>query len=85
MRYFICSSEDVNEILSFVSEECNSKGYASFSDVPMNRIAEENYELSNAALYSAIYISILKGHYYLNDKILTQDENRTNMTALLKN
>ena len=85
MRYFICSSEDVNEILSFVSEECNSKGYASFSDVPMNRIAEENYELSNAALYSAIYISILKGHYYLNDKILTEDENGTNMTALLKN
>lgn len=85
MRYFICSSEDVNEILSFVSEECNSKGYASFSDVPMNRIAEENYELSNAALYSAVYISILKGHYYLNDKILTEDENGTNVTALLKN
>ena len=85
MRYFIYSSEDVNEILSFVSEECNSKGYASFSDVPMNRIAEENYELSNAALYSAVYISILKGHYYLNDKILTEDENGTNVTALLKN
>lgn len=84
MRYFIRSDEDVNEILSFVSEECNSKGYALISDVPMDRIIEENYELSNAALYSAVYISILKGHYYLNDKILTEDQNGTDMTALLK-
>lgn len=84
MRYFICSDEDEEEILRFVSEECINKGYASISDIPLDHIEEENFELPMSALYSAVYISILKGHYYLNGKILTADRNGIDITVLLK-
>lgn len=84
MRHFVCSDEDADKILSFVSAECNCKGYASITDVPMGNILEENYELSTTALYSAIYNAILKGSYYLNGKILTEDKNGVDITVLLK-
>ena len=84
MRYFIRSDEDVENIIAFVSKECNNKGYVSIAEIPLDRIAEENYELPTTALYSAVYISILKGHYYLNGKILTADPNGVDMSTLLK-
>lgn len=84
MCHFTRSDEDEEEILSFVSGECDSKGYASITDVPMGNIPEENYELSITALYSAIYKSILKGNYYLNGKILTKDRHDVDIVVLLK-
>jgi len=84
MRYFIHSDEDTELILNFVSEECANKGYASITDIPMGSIPEENYELSATALYSAIYIAILKHKYYLNGKILTTDQNGLDITVLLE-
>jgi hypothetical protein len=84
MDHFVYSPEDAKEILGFVSEECANKGYASITDVPMGNIAEENFELSITALYSAVYNAVLKGSYYLNGKILTVDQNGIDITVLLK-
>lgn len=84
MIHFIHSDDDTEAIMDFVESECNSKGYASFTDVPMGSIPEENFELSSTALYSAIYIAILKGHYFLNGKIITMDQNGVDISILLK-
>lgn len=84
LSHFTFSEEDSEEILKFVAEECGTKGYASIIDVPMGDIAEENYELSITALYSAIYNVILKEKYYLNGKILTADKNGVDISVLLK-
>lgn len=84
MCHFIYNNEDAEEILNFVSEECDSKGYASITGIPMNRISEENYELSTTALYSAVYNAILKGRYYLNGKILSTVQHGVDITVLLK-
>jgi len=84
MAEFICSEEDNAAILAFVSEECRKKGYASITDIPMGSIPEENYELSNTALYQAIFNHVLKSLYYLNGKIITTDQNGIDITILLK-
>ncbi len=84
LDYFTLSEGDSEAILKYVAEECGAKGYASITDVPMGDIAEENYELSVTALYSAIYNVILKDKYYLNGKILTTDKNGVDISILLK-
>lgn len=84
MDHFVYSLEDAQKILDFVSEECTNNGYASITDIPMGNIAEENFELSVTALYSAVYNAILKDSYYLNGKILTVDHNGIDITVLLK-
>lgn len=84
VSHFIYSDSEAENILSYVAEECESKGYASITDVPMGSMPEENYELSITALYSSIFNAILKEHYYLNGKILTKDQNGIDISALLK-
>lgn len=84
MIHFIHSDDDTEAIMDFVEAECNSKGYASITDVPMGSIPEENFELSTTALYSAIYNSILKKHYFLNGKIITTNQNGVDISILLK-
>lgn len=59
-------------------------GYASIIDLPLGNIPEENYELSETAIYTAVYSTVLKEHYYLRGKILTKEENGVDISALLK-
>ena len=51
MQRFVISEEEKEAILSFVAEECDTKGYASISDVPFGSTAEENYEGLMKPLY----------------------------------
>lgn len=72
MERFIIAEDEEREILSFVADECESKGYASISDVPLGNTAEENYELTAVGLQVAIYNKVLTKDYRLNGKILTK-------------
>ena len=72
MQRFIITAEEEDAIADFVSEECDSKGYASISDIPLGNTAEENYELTDFGLQEAIYNKVLIGKYQLNGKILTR-------------
>jgi hypothetical protein len=67
-----------------VQSTCEIVGYASLSDVPLGAIAEVNYELSNTALYNAIYNKVLLGKFYLNGKILTLTESTISAVSLVK-
>lgn len=73
MQRFIITAEEENAIVDFVAQECDSKGYASISDVPLGNTAEENYELTDFGLQEAIYNKALIGKYQLNGKILTRE------------
>lgn len=73
MQRFIITEAEENAIVDFVAEECDSKGYASISDVPLGNTAEENYELTDFGLQEAIYNKALVGKYRLNGKILTRE------------
>ena len=84
MQRFVISEEEKEAILSFVAEECNTKGYASISDVPFGNTMEENYELSTVGLQEAVYNALLLKQYYLNGKILTRDNKALDVVTLAK-
>lgn len=84
MNQFVISEEDANIISKHVASECELNGYASITGLPLGNIPEENYELSETAIYAAVYSSVLKEHYYLRGKILTKEENGVDIYALLK-
>lgn len=83
MECFVSSPEDREKICEYVSKECNNKGYASFVNLPMGNIPEENYELSTTALYSAVYNAILKDEYFVNGKVISRERHGANITTLL--
>lgn len=84
MQRFIITEEEKEAILSFVSEECDNKGYASISDVPFGNTEEENYELTTVGLQEAVYNAVLLNQYYLNGKILTKDNKSLDVVTLAK-
>lgn len=84
MQRFIITEDEKSVILSFVEDECDNKGYASISDVPLGHTAEENYELSETGLQEAIYNAVLHGRYYMNGKILTKEDRSLDVVTLVK-
>lgn len=80
----IISDDEEEAILDYVETACNEKGFASLSDVPKEGIEEQNYEVSQAAILSAIYNKVLLGKYTLNGKILTKDNSSLDAVTLLK-
>lgn len=81
---FIISDDEEDAILEYVETTCNEKGFASLSDVPREGIEEQNYEVSQTAILSAIYNKVLLGRYILNGKILTKDNSSLDAVTLLK-
>lgn len=72
------------DILDFVSENCEKNGFASLSEIPLGDIEEENYELTKTVICNAIYKKVLSGKYHLNGKILTKENSELDVVMLLK-
>lgn len=81
---FRITKDEEEAILDFVDEICEENGFASLCDIPLGNIEEENYELTQTAIYNAIYKKILSGKYYLNGKILTKEQSELDAVMLLK-
>lgn len=81
---FIITDEQIAEIKRFADEKCESDGYFSINDIPMEQIAEENYEVSPIAVSSAIYKLALQDKFELNGKILTNGSSSIDIVSLLK-
>ena len=81
---FVITPDEEEDILEFVESACEENGFASLSDVPLGSIEEENYELTQLAIYNAIYKKVLSGRYHLNGKILTKEKTDLDAVALLK-
>ena len=81
---FRITKDDEEEILDFVDESYDKNGFASLCDVPLGSIEEENYELTQTAIYNAIYKKVLSGKYHLNGKILTKEKSELDAVMLLK-
>lgn len=78
------TDEEAETIVGFVRSKCEINGFASLSDVPLGDIAEVNYELSNTALYAAIYNRVLYKEFTLNGKILTFPGKSLSAVSLVK-
>lgn len=81
---FRITKDEEEDILDFVDEICKENGFASLCDVPLGSIEEENYELTQTAIYNAIYKKVLSGKYHLNGKILTKEKSELDAVMLLK-
>lgn len=81
---FRITKDEEEDILDFVDEICKENGFASLCDVPLGSIEEENYELTQTAIYNAIYKKVLSGKYHLNGKILTKEKSDLDAVMLLK-
>lgn len=81
---FRITKDEEEDILDFVDEICEENGFASLCDVPLGSIEEENYELTQTAIYNAIYKKVLSGKYHLNGKILTKEKSELDVVMLLK-
>lgn len=84
IKRFVITPDEEEDILEFVESACEENGFASLSDVPLGSIEEENYELTQLAIYNAIYKKVLSGRYHLNGKILTKEKTDLDAVALLK-
>lgn len=78
------TEDEEEDILDYVRMACDQNGFASLSDVPLGDIEEENYEMSQLAIYNAIYKKVLSHKYHLNGKILTTDKPELDAITLLK-
>ena len=86
MRYFSVEEDEAAAIWNFAAKECDEKGYASMSDLPLGEIPDRNYELSDGSLYNAVYIAVLKKDFKLDSKILSRNSDKgTDIISLLKN
>lgn len=81
---FRITEDEKKDILVFVDNACEENGFASLNDVPLGGIEEENYELTQLAIYNAIYKKVLSGKYHLNGKILTKEKSELDAVMLLK-
>lgn len=81
---FSITGDEEDDILDFVNGECEDKGFASLSDIPLGDIEEENYELSQSAILGAIYKRVLSGRFHINGKILTKEKTDLDILTLLK-
>ena len=82
--FFRISEDKEEDILDFVEEACDKNGFASLSDIPLGDIVEENYELSQPAIYNAIYKKVLSDKYHLSGRILTKEKGELDILTLLK-
>ena len=82
--FFRISEDEEEDILDFVGEACDRNGFASLSDIPLGDIIEENYELSQPAIYNAIYKKVLSDKYHLSGRILTKEKGELDILMLLK-
>jgi len=81
---FRITEDEKKEILDFVDITCEMNGFVSLSNLPIGSIAEENYELTQSAIYNAIYKKVLSSKYHLNGRILTKEKTGLDVVALLK-
>lgn len=81
----IISAEEKEEIIDYVTYECELTGHASIANVPLGDIEEVNYQISITAIYAGIYNLILQDKFAINGKILTKKDNEVDALTLAKN
>lgn len=84
MKQFVITDSEKTSISEYVSTECQTNGYASLSSIPLDSVAEQNYELSGNAIYNAVYLAVLRHGYHLNGKILTSGQKELDLAELLR-
>ena len=79
------SQIDKDNIIEYIENECEKKGFASISSIPLGNIPDDNYELSIYSLYNALYYGFLNKTYHMNSKILTKNNESLGAVSIVEN
>lgn len=71
-------------IEEFATSEIERKGYLSLSELPLDEIKEENYELSEYAILFGTYGKCLSERYCLHGRIITKTDSEFDATVLMQ-
>lgn len=66
------TDEEREAICGGALRECNARGYASITDLPLGEIEERNYPLSITAVHNAVYRICLSDKFDKKGKIITR-------------
>ena len=78
------SNDEKKAVESFASSEINRKGYVSLSELPLEEIREENYELSEYAVLFGTYGKCLREQYCLHGRIVTKKDSEFDAAVLMQ-
>lgn len=78
------TNEECTAITDYVEVVCRRDGYVSFSDVPLDGIAERNYELSLTAIHNAVFEIVLSDKYDRRGKIITRKGDSLDALTIMK-
>lgn len=78
------SDDEKKMIEEFAASEIERKGYLSLSELPLDEIKEENYELSEYAVLFGTYGKCLSEQYCLHGRIITKTDSEFDATVLMQ-
>lgn len=78
------TDEERETICKAAIEECNTRGYASLTNLPIGQIEARNDELSATAIHSAVFRLCLSDKFDENGKIVTRKGEVLNALAIMK-
>jgi len=78
------TDEECVAITDYVEVACQRDGYVSLSDVPLEEIAERNYELSLTAIHNAVFEIVLSDKYDRRGKIITRKGDTLDALTIMK-
>ena len=80
----LISEMDNKKVQEFVASEIVRKGFVSLSELPLDSIYEENYELSEYAILFGTYEKCLSKSYSLHGRIVTEVDAEFDINTLMK-
>lgn len=78
------TDEECVAITNYVEVACQRDGYVSLSDVPLEEIAERNYELTFTAIHNAVFEIVLSDKYDRRGKIITRKGDTLDALTIMK-
>jgi hypothetical protein len=78
------TDEEHETIKTIAVQGCNAYGYVSITDLPLDDIAERNYELSVTAIHNAVYRICLSDKFDKKGKIITRKGDVFDAFAIMK-
>ena len=81
---FVISEDEKNTILKYVANNINEKGNVAFDEMPLESIFEENYELSDNAIFTLVFNLVLSSKYERANRTVTMKGQECNPVKLLE-
>ena len=69
---FVIDGKEEKEILDFVQTKIQISDYVSFDEIPLKTIFDENYELSETAIFALIFNKLLSTEYVKNNRAISK-------------